>query len=93
MRIVKEKSFKYGLNDVDIEAKDESTLDRLVEKIIAKGWEREWTSHVQDCDYGFAATFAVRSDVFEDFNQSFKEAKVELIAELKKEKQSQCMSR
>jgi len=85
MRIVKEKSFRYGQNDIAIEAKDETILDRLVAKINARGWKDEWGQCGQDCDYGFATNYGIRSTSFDDFNDSFKESKAELLAELKKE--------
>lgn len=87
MRLIKEKSFKYGLNDIAVEAKDEATLDRLVVKINSLGWKDEWGQCGQDCDYGFATNYAIRSTSFDDFNDSFKEAKAELAAEMKAEAQ------
>lgn len=86
MRIIKEHSFKHGLNFMAIEAKDEVTLDRLIAKINILGWKQEWTACVEDCDYGWATSYAVRCDVREDFIDSFKSAKAELKAEMQAEK-------
>lgn len=86
MRIVKEHSFKRGLNNVDIEARDEATLDRLIDKINAAGWRNEWSMCGQDCDYGFASTYAIPCDEFKHFNAAYKKAKAELVAELNAEK-------
>lgn len=85
MRIVKEHSFKRGLNDIAVEAKDEATLDRLITKINAAGWEKEWSMCGQDCDYGYATEYAIPHDQFEHFNKAYKKAKAELIAEIKAE--------
>lgn len=87
MRLVKEPSFEHGLNFAAVEAKDEATLDRLITKINALGWKREWTTCCENCAYGWATAYAVRCDVYKDFTHDFKEAKAELVAELKRESQ------
>lgn len=78
MRIIKENSFKYGLNNVSVEAKDEATLDALIAKINVLGWKNAWTTCVEDCAYGWSTAYAVDCTLFEDFKQSFSEAKVAL---------------
>lgn len=88
MRLVKASSFEYGLNYFAVEAKDEATLDRLIAKMNER-WKSEWTTCSEDCGYGdkigWSTSYAVRSTDADDFRDSFKKAKAELIAELKAE--------
>lgn len=81
MRIVKENSFKRGLNNIGVEARDEATLDLLVAKINALGWINEWTNSCVDCDYGFSTDYAIQCDEFDSFKTAYKQAKKQVLAE------------
>lgn len=87
MRLLKDKSFKYGVNDFSVEAKTEEILDRLIAKLNDAGWREEWTQLGEEGDYGWHTSYAVDCSSAEDFRLAFKEAKAAVSAELKTEAQ------
>lgn len=78
MRLVKNKSFKYGKQSYSVEAMTEAEIDTITAALVEMGWKNECTFCMEDNGYdgeGFTMEFAVPCALEKEFKADFKIAK------------------